>query len=64
MKYSNTGLTKIGKAINPKQRERTLLQSEKPTISLFAICENNVELKLHKEFKDKRIREEWSGLSN
>ena len=53
MKYSNTGLTKIGKAINPKQRERTLLQSEKPTISLFAICKDNVEIKYIKNLKIK-----------
>lgn len=63
MKDSNTGLTKIGKAIDPKYRERTL-QSEKPTISLFAVCEDNVELELHNKFEDKRVRGEWFNLED
>ena len=62
MKDSNTGLIKIGKAVNPKFRERTL-QSEKPTISLFAICDNLVERELHKKYNDKRVRGEWFKLS-
>lgn len=63
MKDSNTGYTKIGKAIDPKYRERTL-QSEKPTISLFAVCDDNIELELHKKFEDKRIRGEWFDLKD
>lgn len=63
MKDSNTGYTKIGKAINPKFRESTL-QSEKPTISLFAICEENIETELHKRFENKRIRGEWFNLND
>ena len=63
MKDSNTGLTKIGKAIDPKYRERTL-QSEKPTISLFAVCENNIELELHDKFDSKRVRGEWFNLTD
>ena len=62
MKDSNTGLTKIGKTVDPKHRERTL-QSEKPTISLFAVCEDNIETKLHKIYKDKRTRGEWFNLT-
>ena len=62
MKDFNTGLTKIGKAIDPKHRERTL-QSEKPTISLFAVCEDNIESELHKTYKDKRVRGEWFNLT-
>lgn len=61
MKDSNTGYTKIGKAINPKFRERTL-QSEKPSISLFAVCDNLIESELHKKFESKRIRGEWFDL--
>ena len=62
MKDSNTGYIKIGKAIDPKFRERTL-QSEKPTISLLAICDNLVERELHKKYNVKRVRGEWFKLS-
>ena len=61
MRDSNTGLIKIGKAVDPKFRERTL-QSEKPTISLFAVCDNLVERELHKKYNDKRVRGEWFKL--
>lgn len=63
MKDSSTNLIKIGKAINPKYREKTL-QSEKPTISLFAVCEDNIESELHKKFEDKRVRGEWFNLTD
>lgn len=49
MKDENTGFTKIGKSIHPKKRERTL-QSEKPTISLFKVCDKLVEKELHDYF--------------
>ena len=61
MKDFNTGLIKIGKAIDPKFRERTL-QSEKPTISLFAICNDLIEDELHNKYSDKRVRGEWFKL--
>lgn len=63
MKDSSTNLIKIGKAINPKYREKTL-QSEKPTIFLFAVCEDNIESELHKKFEDKRVRGEWFNLTD
>lgn len=59
---SNTGYTKIGRSVNPMMRERTL-QSEKPTITLFAICDELVEKELHQQYKDKRVRGEWFDLS-
>lgn len=62
MTDSNTGYTKIGASINPKIRERTL-QSEKPTITLFAICEDMIESELHMKFYEKQIRGEWFDLS-
>ncbi len=58
----NTGYTKIGKSKDPVFRERTL-QSEKPTISLFAICEDNVERALHSLYENKRVRGEWFDLT-
>ncbi len=63
MKDENTGFTKIGKSIHPKKRERTL-QSEKPTISLFKVCDKLVEKELHDYFSIKHIRGEWYHLSD
>ena len=59
---NNNGYIKIGRSINPKKRETTL-QSEKPDITLLKICDCNIETKLHKMFKDKRVRGEWFSLS-
>jgi len=58
----NTGFYKIGKSINPILREKTLA-SEKPTIKLVLICEENIENQLHKIFNKKRIRGEWFDLN-
>lgn len=63
MKDENTGFTKIGKSIHPKKRERTL-QSEKPTISLFKVCDKLVEKELHDYFSIKHVRGEWYHLSD
>lgn len=59
---NNTGYVKIGKAINPRVRERTL-QSEKPTITLFKICKDNIESVLHMKYSSKRVRGEWFNLT-
>ena len=55
------GYYKIGKSYNPVARESTL-QSENPTIKLIAYCENDVENKLHIEYKSFRKRGEWFSL--
>jgi hypothetical protein len=59
----NTKFYKIGKSINPLQREKTL-QSEKPTIKLIHSFKayDYDERMLHDKFKDKRIRGEWFNL--
>lgn len=62
MHDSNTGYTKIGMSVNPRQRERTL-QSEKPTITLFRVCDTLVEKKLHGIYAAKRVRGEWFDLT-
>lgn len=62
MTDQNTGYTKIGKAADCIARERTL-QSEKPTISLLAVCDNQVESELHRKYKHKRLRGEWFDLT-
>lgn len=56
------GFTKIGKARSPKFREKTL-SSQVPTIELFAICEDDIESKLHKKYSKYKVRGEWFDLS-
>lgn len=62
MRDSNTGYTKIGMSVNPRQRECTL-QSEKPTITLFRVCDTLVEKELHSRYAVKRVRGEWFDLT-
>jgi hypothetical protein len=59
----NTKFYKIGKSINPIQREKTL-QSEKPTIELIYSFKayDYDERVLQDKYKDKRIRGEWFNL--
>lgn len=59
----NTNLYKIGSSDEPKYRERTL-QSEKPTIELLYVLEDNREKELHERFAQYRVRGEWFDLSN
>ena len=56
------GNVKIGKALNPTKREKTL-QAEQPFIKLYATTEKDLEKHLHYKYKDKRIRGEWFDLS-
>ncbi len=63
MKDENTGYYKIGKSKTPKQRERTL-QSEKPSIKMIKVWNNNIEKFLHNEYKEFRVRGEWFKLNN
>lgn len=58
---SNTNYVKIGKSVDPRFRESTL-QSEKPSISLFAICPADIEKDLHKTYSNNRVRGEWFDL--
>jgi len=53
---------KIGKSINPFNREKTL-QSEKLSINLLYILNKDIETELHRKYKNKRIRGEWFKLS-
>lgn len=59
----SNGFVKIGKSANPRFREKTL-QSEKPSIELLAICDDDVELVLHRKYKHKRLRGEWFDLTH
>ena len=65
MKDNLSDLYKIGRSISPKARERTLL-SQAPSISLIWISDwvnREYEKKLHRIFKEKRIRGEWFDLT-
>jgi hypothetical protein len=62
LKDENTGLYKIGRSINPKEREKTL-QSEKPTIKMIKEFQDDIEAQLHKKYKKNRVRGEWFNLN-
>lgn len=57
-----TLMYKIGRSKSPSYREVTL-QSENPLIELIAICDEDIERKLHKLLKDYRVRGEWFRLT-
>lgn len=61
MTDERNGLIKIGKAINPGYREKTL-QSEQPRTKLLAMCQENIESVLHKEYAGFCVRGEWFSL--
>lgn len=61
MKDNSNGAVKIGKSKTPGYREDTLM-SQNPNITLVAICDNDVEKRLHRMYKHKRIRGEWFSL--
>lgn len=61
MKDGN-GFYKIGKSKNPIARESTL-QSENPTITLIAVCSEDIEKHLHEQYSEKRKRGEWFNLT-
>lgn len=63
MRDTATGLIKIGKSYDPKIREKTL-RSDKPTVDLFFVIEENVERELHIEYSLFRVRGEWFNLSD
>mgnify|MGYP003109318512 FL=1 len=62
LKDKNTGYYKIGKSINPLDREKTL-QAEKPTYELIKIFNNDIESDLHKKYKKQNVRGEWFNLN-
>jgi hypothetical protein len=62
LKDKNTGYYKIGKSINPLDREKTL-QAEKPTYKLIKIFNNDIETDLHKKYKKQNVRGEWFNLN-
>lgn len=61
MKDNLIGYTKIGKSVDVLKRERTL-EAQNPNISLFAVCQHDIEAELHKKYKEYRKRGEWFEL--
>jgi len=62
IKNRRNGFYKIGRSNNPLKREQTL-QSEEPDIVMTKTWDEDIENKLHIEYKDYRVRGEWFELS-
>tara|TARA_B110000285_G_scaffold136417_1_gene152796 strand:+ start:43 stop:930 length:888 start_codon:yes stop_codon:yes gene_type:complete len=62
IKNRRNGFYKIGRSKDPLKREQTL-QSEEPDIVMVKTWDEDIESKLHIEYKDYRIRGEWFELS-
>jgi len=62
IKNRRNGFYKIGRSKDPLKREQTL-QSEEPDIVMVKTWDEDIESKLHKDYKDYRIRGEWFELS-
>ena len=60
-----TGYHKIGRSVNPTNREKTL-QSDNPKIRLLECWEttSDNEKTLHVQFQNKRVRGEWFDLTD
>lgn len=63
MKDNSSNLYKIGRSRNPIFREKTLL-GQIPNIILEFLVPFNIENRIHREIKNKRIRGEWFNLNN
>ena len=60
----HTGLVKIGRSVNPPNREKTL-QGQIPLLRMIWSCEgtHDDETQLHGIFSESRVRGEWFNLS-
>lgn len=65
MRNNRNAYFKIGYSSNPKFREKTL-QAEDPDITLVHSweCCKSIETKVHRKFKDNRLRGEWFKLTD
>lgn len=62
MKNNRNGYHKIGRSVNPKYRESTLM-AEEPEITLIWSTNKNMERELQRMFEEKRVRGEWYNLT-
>ena len=58
-----TGLTKIGKSINFGRRRKALENSSGVALELIVLIKEDIERKLHKKYKEFRVKGEWFKLS-
>ncbi len=63
VKDNATNLYKIGKATDPAKRVNALKVAN-TNIELYAVCEDNVEYILHKEYHNKQVSREWFRLND
>lgn len=65
---AENGLIKIGKTVDIRQRFRTLYTMCPVKLELVAFLEtelaDELEIRLHSEFSDKRVKGEWFALSS
>lgn len=54
-----TGLCKIGSAVNPAHRMKTLQTGCPGELKLVLVLDTDCEVQLHTRFKDARVRGEW-----
>jgi hypothetical protein len=57
-----TGLYKIGRSKNPKQRYQHLVCAN-PSITLKYISEQDVESEIHELYQDQKYKSEWFNLT-
>ena len=62
MHDSDKDLYKIGKSMNPYKRLEDINKIEKCNMYLLMVCDDNIELKLHKHYKHKNIERELFNL--
>lgn len=63
IKDSSNGLYKIGKTCNINKRFATIKISN-ASIELILVSNENIESKMHKKFKSKRVSGEWFSLND
>jgi hypothetical protein len=59
----SANLYKIGRAISPDFRAKTIMQMN-PSSELMCTCQTDIETELHKHFEEKRVNGEWFRLDD
>ena len=59
-----TELFKIGKSMSPEKRCKDINKIESKEMLLLMVCEQNIESKLHRYYKEKNIEREMFNLNS